>query len=235
MKMKKTKILGLVLALIMFFTNLPFGSGIVRAEAGDVEINESNFPDKKFKDYVRANYDNEFISKGYLRQGELDAVRTIDLTDIKYDRISSLKGIEHFKNLKVLRLNSSVITNINLSSNKALWILNIKCERLSDLTLGALDNLEDLSCDYAQIASLNLSECKNLKSIKFARVEKLADLDVSGCKNLEKLWVANSIFETIDLSNNTNLKNLNLFTGKLKKIDLRNNTKLTNLLLKGNN
>ena len=79
MKMKKTKILGLVLALIMFFTNLPFGSGIVHAEGeDDVKIEFKNFPDEKFVDYVSEKYDTN-PKDGKLRKAEREAVTELDL------------------------------------------------------------------------------------------------------------------------------------------------------------
>ena len=234
MKIKKTKILGLVLALIIFFTNLPFGMGIVHAQTGDIEINQMNFPDEIFRTYVTENFDKN-QKDGTLSQAELDAVKEIKLTDSKYNDISSLQGISYFKNLETLNFGSQYIEKIDLSNNTALKKVYLSCERLSDLKLGELDKLEELSCDYLNNhQSLDLSSYKSLKIIKIARCSKLTKLDVSGCKNLEELWVANSIFETIDLSNNTNLKKLNLFTGRLKKIDLRNNTKLTDLILASN-
>ena len=234
MKIKKTKILGLVLALIIFFTNLPFGMGIVHAQTGDIEINQMNFPDEIFRTYVTENFDKN-QKDGTLSQAELDAVKEIKLTDSKYNDISSLQGISYFKNLETLNFGSQYIEKIDLSNNTALKRVYLSCERLSDLKLGELDKLEELSCDYLNNhQSLDLSSYKSLKIIKIARCSKLTKLDVSGCKNLEELWVANSIFETIDLSNNTNLKKLNLFTGRLKTIDLRNNTKLTDLILASN-
>ena len=77
MKMKKTKILGLVLALIMFFTNLPFGSGIVHAEGEDVLINDDNFPDELFQAYVRKFDKNK---DGSLSKAECDDVPKIDVS-----------------------------------------------------------------------------------------------------------------------------------------------------------
>ena len=233
MKIKKTKILGLVLALIIFFTNLPFGMGIVHAEAGDVAVNATNFPDPNFMQYVKDNIDKD--GDDNLSQAELDAVKSINVSDVKYDNISYLQGIQHFKYLEELSVGSSYIQRIDLSNNKALKIVHLSCERLSDLNLGELDNLEELSCDHLKNQqSLDLSKYKSLKIIKIADCNMLDNLDISGLNNLEVIYVANSIFETIDLSSNTNLKDINFSYGRLKTIDLRNNTKLTNLLLVNN-
>ncbi len=64
-----------------------------------VGINDNNFPDANFRQFVSEKYDTN--SDGFLGQAELDAV-----TEIECERkeISSLKGIEYFTNVKTLIL-----------------------------------------------------------------------------------------------------------------------------------
>ncbi len=100
MKIKKTRILGLILAFIIFFTNLPFGSGIVHAGAGDVEINVTNFPDKIFKGFVK-QYDKN--NNGILEKWETSGVTNIYLKSTSSKgKITSLEGIACFKDLEIL-------------------------------------------------------------------------------------------------------------------------------------
>ena len=124
MKMKKTKILGLVLAFIIFFTNLPFGSGIVHAEVEeDVKIIEDNFPDELFLEYVKQFDENK---DGNLSKAERDKVTEINVErtnkdDFAYDY---LNGIEFFPNLKELNFANNQVKVIDLSKNKELTVLN---------------------------------------------------------------------------------------------------------------
>ena len=101
---------------------------------GSVVINETNFPDENFRDYVSDNFDTD--ENGTLSASEIAAVKSIDVSG---SNVSDLTGIEHFSALRSLDTGDCWITNLDLSANAALEQLN--------------------SC---QSWSLNISGCPNL-------------------------------------------------------------------------
>ena len=153
MKMKKTKILGLILALIMFFTNLPFGSGIVHAEwEEDVKIILDNFPDAKFREYINDNIDED--GSGSLSKAEREAVTEIKVgrTDYNDTQYANLVGLKYFPNLQTLICFDNDMDELNLSENPELIYLD--CSK---------NNLRN---------TLDLSKKKNLKHL-FVEIIKL--------------------------------------------------------------
>ena len=77
MKEKKKRIIGLFLALVMFIGCLSLNPTVTYAE-GDVAINETNFPDSNFRDYVSKNFDAD--NNGFLSQSECDNVEKINIS-----------------------------------------------------------------------------------------------------------------------------------------------------------
>lgn len=210
MKMKKTKILGLFLALIMFFTNLPFGSGIVHAEGeDDVNIEFKNFPDEKFFDYVSEKIDTN-PRDDKLSKAEREAVTelSLDTPDEEDSKYESLVGIKYFPNLQKLTCTGNKITDLNLSENK---------------------NLTYLDCSNNDIKSLNISQCKDLTYLNCSDNNLKSNIDVSNNTELKDLICGWNGDMQLNLKNNTKLQTLNIFKGRIKEIDLSNNLELRTL------
>lgn len=251
MKMKKTKILGLVLALIMFFTNLPFGSGIVHAGAGDIQINDTNFPDKKFRQYVSNKFDID--KNNMLSQAEIGEAKEIEVNRGQFDEISEtikdLKGIEFFTELETLNCYNNRLEKIDLRQNKKLKTLNCGMNNLTSLDVTQNKALSTLRCDDNKITEINLSENKELANLncvftqitrldlknneKLTTLEcsatKIANLDLSKNKNLSTLYCKNTQLSELDLSGLKNLKNLDIYMTKIKNLDLKDCEELTSL------
>ena len=187
MKIKKTKILGLVLALIMFFTNLPFGMGIVHAEAGDVNI-ETSFPDENFRNYVKEKFDTA-EPKGVLSQAELDEVKKINVRGML---IYKLEGIEHFKNLEQLICESNPLSSLDLSNNKVLRNLNCSNNQLKSLDLSNNKDLRFLWCNDNQISELDTKN-KDL-SYLYCQNNRLTSLDVKD-RELTRWDASNQVYD----------------------------------------
>lgn len=244
MKMKKTKILGLVLALIMFFTNLPIGSGIVHAEAG-IKIDDINFPDKYFRDYIVESFDSN--KNGYLDSNEILAADFINPTD---SETSSLKGIEYFTNMKTLSFDNIKITELDLSNNTNLEELycssslltsldlsnNTKLKKifcnynskLKELILGYMPELTEFRCKYNIFEYLDFSKCTNLQTLDCSN-NNLKSLDLSKNKELDWITCDGNPITELDLSNNPKLWMANCNNKQLSKLILGNNPNLTTL------
>ena len=80
----------LLVALIFVLINLP--ASPAWAEAGDVAINEANFPDKNFRTFVSEKFDKNH--DGILSRGELSRVG---------GSMSPGKRLPRFKGLSILR------------------------------------------------------------------------------------------------------------------------------------
>lgn len=230
MKMKKTKILGLVLALIMFFTNLPFGSGIVHAEGeDDVEINLDNFPDAKFREYINDNIDKD--GNGSLSKAEREAVTQIkvgrtDYNDTQYD---NLVGLKYFPNLQTLICFDNDMDELNLSENTELTYLDCSQNNLRNtLDLSKNKKLKTLICRNNKIETLNLENNAALEKLEFTN-NRVKNLDLSKNTNLIELVCENNNLESLDLINNTKLKILNFKLNGIKNPDLSSNLELSEL------
>ncbi|MBR5348932.1 MAG: extracellular solute-binding protein [Lachnospiraceae bacterium] len=98
------------------------------AERKAVRINEKQFPDEIFRDYVRNKFDeneDDILSKEEILQAtEVD----VDYTDVK-----SLKGIENLSELTVLSCKGTDLEELDVSANRELQTLRCVGNALSSL------------------------------------------------------------------------------------------------------
>ena len=238
MRKKSTRLLSAALAVCMMLSVLPVGAfaaapgaeeqengASAQADAVDsefVEINSTNFPDQVFREFVK-QYDNN--NDGKLSQDELAAVTEMDLDpyDVPYDKpyrgekISSLKGIEHFTSLKNLNCKLNLLTELDVSKNPA---------------------LESLDCSYNQLRALDVSNNLALKELNCCGSNngsyKLSALDVSNCPALEKLNCKGNELSTLDVSHNLALTELKCGGNSLGALDVSKNSELNSLDCEGN-
>ena len=249
MKMKMKRIMGFFLALVIFMGYLPLNPTASYAN-GNVEINDTNFEDEIFRNYVKDNFDKD--KDNYLSQDELNKVKNIYIYG---QSVSSLKGIEYFKNLtklycyenklrsldlrentKLIELdcNKNKLTKLDISKNKNLTILNCISNKLTSLDVRENTKLIDLFCSYNKLTKLDISKNKNLTKF-YCDHNKLTSLDISKNKNLTNLRCDNNKLRSLDLRNNTNLTRLYCSENKLESLDISKNKNLTNLWCYNNN
>lgn len=84
----------------------------------DGEPLSQTFPDDIFRDYVLSNFDLD--GDGAISNAEAGAVTAIDISGLD---ITSLKGIERFGRLKVLKCSDDAIEGLNLIKNPSLSVL----------------------------------------------------------------------------------------------------------------
>ena len=193
---------------------------IVEMEQEGVPIDETNFPDIRFRYYLQAQ---EYGEDGFLTENEIEAITSIDVskfdpTELGVDdddrrKISSLKGIEYFTALTSLNCRNNIITSLDLSKNTKLTELNCNQNRLSALDLSKNTTLTSLSCGINQLTSLDVSK-------------NTALTDLSCYRNQ---------LTSLDLSKNTALTNLSCYNNQLTSLDVSNNTALTDLYFYHNN
>lgn len=241
----KKKLLSILLCLVMVVGLLPTAA----FAAGSVEINETNFPDAKFRSFVKEKLDKN--NDGILDAGEIAAVKMIEANNMG---IKSLEGVGFFTALETLKCWDNELTGLDLSKNTALKDLQCSNSKLQSLDLSQNPNLTQLYCGRNPLTTLDLSKNAKLKVLNcsgFANrrtklteldlsqntalesldcsINELKQLNVSGCTALKKLSCSSNQLTTLDVSKNKNLIELLCSSNQLDALDVSKNTELEKL------
>ena len=213
--MRKHKIITTIASVLLTFAMV---CNTVCADGDKIvaEINEVTFPDAEFRNHILTgshyvwdenNNQIEIVydanKDGKLSESEVANVKQHLVAEMP---IYDLTGIEYFTSIIELACQWTQISELDLSKNTELQILN--CYRT---------NLQ---------GTLDLSNNTKLEGVSCGRNNELTGIDVSGCKELNSIDFVNSGVEYIDLSDNTKLESLSCADTPIKELDLRNNTEL---------
>lgn len=204
--------------LLLFLFAL-FSCSFLQAQ---VAINEENFPESFFREYIKSKFD---LNGDYI----LDQQELNSATEIQYNlpwgnHASELtvKGIEYFHNLRKFSFHG-----IRLVSGYQYPIL-------SDLDLSKSPLLEEVSLAFFRIKSLSLTDNVNLKKINIQVLEDLSEIDLSTLSDLKELTIDGSDIDFLNLKNNPLLEILSLTGNMLPYLDLSNQHNLQSLTLSNN-
>ena len=241
----RTRLVSALLTLAMVFTFLPFSAF---AAEGDVKINDTNFPDEDFREYLKTAtyYDS---STGTHKKIDENGDETLSLTermkvkriDVSSLNVHNLKGIEKFPELIELKCENRHISKLDLSQNTKLEYLYCKNNELTQLDLSKNPNITILDCSDNKLDKLDVSHqnleslyCSNnnLDELNVKNSEKLRvltctgnqltklDVDVAHKKNLEILSCGNNKLELLIIGENRLLKELNCEHNQLPQLSL---------------
>ena len=214
----KKRALCALLALVLAFSLLPVSA----YAAGGVKINKTNFPDSKFRSFVRT-YDTN--NNGTLSDLELAEVKTMNVTS---KGIGSLKGVEYFSALTILDCSDNGLKTLDVSKNTALKELYCADNNLTALDLSKNTKLVTIDAMYNSLKTLNVAKCTKLTYLNCWK-NQLTALDVSKNTRLTSLDVGYNKLTALDISGNTKLNELFCSDNKLTKLNISKNTKLTKL------
>ena len=245
--------LSVLLAFVLALTLLPLS--LPKAEAaGSVAINETNFPDENFRDYVAEECDAN--GDGKLSASEIADVRVINVAN----KVHSLAGIEYFTALEELDCrNGGVYSLETLDLRKNTALKKLQCQQnvdLKSLDVSGCPALEYLDCNYTyKLTSLDLSKCTKLTYLD-CYMSSVKSLDLSSCVALEYLKCSytdltsldvrkctalthldcseNEPLTALDVSRCTALEYLDCSSNSLTSLDVSKNTKLISLDCFGN-
>ena len=212
--------------------NLPIIDGRVSysypIEEG-VEVNEINFPDPVFREFVAVNYDKNHT--GVLTEDEIAKIKMLSLwanSSNNYAEIQSLQGIEFFTNMSCLNTQGLVnVTEIDLSKNAekldSVWIgMNIQT-----LDVSMLANMTDLrflsGCEISnQVIDLS-SNTKMTELITNAKTRNNVFKGVNDIKTWTYIMADYNKFEgdTLYLEGCDNLWNLSVIGCNLYKLRIK--------------
>ena len=221
----KKRILSIFLCLVMVFSLLPFTA----SAAGATPIDEKNFPDPVFREYVRKVAGSSVLTDTIVRQIEALDVSKDNIKKVLGDRdpITSLKGIRYLKYVRDLNCRYQKLTTLDLELNSRVEKLNCSGNQLTDLWLRPTGtSLTYLDCGVNQLNALDLSKSSELTEL-YCRNSKLTALDLSANKKLQKIVAASNKLTTLDVRNLPELTYLDLQANfDLKAIDVSKNPKL---------
>ena len=238
MRKKSTRLLSAALAVCMMLSVLPVGAfaaepgtepengnGVsAQADAavpeGYIAINEKNFPDENFRDYVAEEWDKNHDK--YFSPSEIASAKWISCDN---KEISNLKGIEFFTNIWLLECYYNNLKTIDLSNNKKLSYINCHHNQLKELDVSGLPLLKTFYCGYNALPSIDVSKNEKLEDFD-CQDNHLDTLNVSQNKELVKLSCGTNNLTELDVRENKKLKELSCYKSKLSNLDLRNQTEL---------
>ncbi|MGN0649843.1 MAG: hypothetical protein ACI4KM_05345, partial [Oscillospiraceae bacterium] len=189
-----------------------------------VEVDETNFPDEEFRNYVSEYIDT--VSK----DGVLSAEEIKNCTQIYLypGTVKSVKGIEYFTELDSFFCSYNQISTLDLSSNTKLTSLHCDNNQLTSLDVSKNTLLKNVACSSNKISVLNVSGCSSLESLS-CNSNQLTTLDISANSKLKDLSCKFNQISVLNVSNNTALTNIECASNKLTSLDLSKNTALTYL------
>ncbi len=197
----KKRMLSVCLALLLIFAALP----LTASAAGEVEINETDFPDPVFRSYVSENFD--LNGDLLLDSDEIAAVTSLDLSNTQ---IADLQGIKFFP-----------LTSLNVNGCTDLYILDCSyISALISLDVSGCTALQTLNCYNTKLTALDVSGCTALQGGLDCSNNQLTSLDVDACIKLRDLDCYNNQLTSLDVSGCTALQALNCYGNQLTSLDV---------------
>lgn len=182
-----------------------------------IPIDEVNFPDPVFRQYVSETFDTEEPKDEILYPGEIEKITILEHTpgylssDERY--ITNLTGIEHFKYLEELYL----FQNNDLPEAEFFVELkNFDPSLFKDLKILYL-------CGYI-VDVLDISQNEKLEYLVFAcKTKEPHVLEINNQEELETIYLEGSNFKEINIKNNPKLLEIDIEASEVKKCVISNN------------
>ena len=211
---------------------------VVRAEIGDVHLDQSNFPDQAFLEYL-TRFDKD--GDTYLSLAERDNVKSINVDDLG---ISTLQGLTYFANLSWLSCSDNSLNSLDLTgmtnlkyvtckNNELTYFDAARCTELIRLELG--DNnlserhtfnisdsvkLQKLRIENNEFTSLDLGTSYTCLQELICYGNELTSLDVTGLSDLRYLTCSENQLTDVDISGNPLLEQLVCSGNALSSLDV---------------
>ena len=213
-------------------------------------INEKNFPDPNFREYIKT------YKAGGRDVLTVEEQRKVETIEVEGKNISSLRGIEAFPNLTELKCGNNSIQKLDLRQNPKLKTLKCNKNQLTQLDLSKNPDIDYLNCSENQLEQLDVSHLKDLVTLNCSHND-LEQLDVRNSKFLETLYCSSNRLTELDadvthksrlvsvecqnnqltsliLGQNKLLKKLNCANNQLTQLNLNNMNSLKELKCQNN-
>lgn len=204
---------------------------------------DTDSDDNQYLDIPDASFEAILIKEGIDSDGTLNQrmlrkdaleVSVLDLNFSSETVISDLTGIEGFVGLKKLSAMQQEITEIDLSYNTLLDTLVLAGNYISNIDISNNPNLVLLDVQSNQLSAINgLSKAVHLKELNLS-FNELEEFSIEN-ETLEILKISNNLLHSFDVKGSINLKNILLTTNELTSVDFSKNILLETLLISDNN
>lgn len=208
-------------------------------------INEKNFPDPNFRNYIKT------YKAGGKNVLTVEQQRNVTTIEINKKGVSDLKGIEAFPNLteldcgnnsiqnldlrqnpklRKLICNKNQLTHLDLSKNPDIYYLNCSDNQLEQLDVSHLKELVLLDCSDNNLAQLDVKNSIFLVTLNCSANQLTElDADVKHKTRLVSVECQNNQLTTLILGENKGLKKLNCAHNQLTQLNLDNMSALEEL------
>ena len=173
-----------------------------------------SIPDPYFKRYLLEYFDSD--KDGFLTEEEGLAIRKIDVVT---DKISSMRGIERFKNLDSLICRGTdvneydnighpgLLDSLDVSANRKLRYLACDGNMIRHLNISDNPFIETLVCGWNLLDNIDLSTVPKLRTLNISH-NPLVSVDLSRCLGLYALDCSGCEIGMLDISMLPSLKAL---------------------------
>ena len=245
---KAGKFFAVMASAAMVVTSIPMNYGYAKADSVQIvsEDDDSETP------IVEKNASDVAVLKKIIaEQKERGANVSEDLDDPDYGweeidgelRLTNIYLAERdiqgkisftgLSELNSLKIGCNKLTNLDVSENKKLEILDCSENQLTELNMSQNVELTELDCWENQLQELDVSNNTKLTSLGFYE-NQLTEIDVSKCNGLIELECSKNRLSQLDLSQNVELTSLDCYDNEVSELDLSENTKLDYVCCDGN-
>ena len=147
-----------------------------------VAIDEENFPDEGFREWLARNC--SWANDGLLTEREIEEVTSLE---VSWLGIKSLKGIEYLTHLTSLTISCYNLEGLDISKNTELVSLDVEESRLKAIDLSNNTKLQHLCLRDNSLKTIDLTNNTELEEINLA-LNQLTSLDLSGLKKLAHVY-----------------------------------------------
>ena len=157
-----------------------------------VRINEKNFPDEAFRNYlIKEDHDGD----NYYSVDQIAFIYGFELTGCK-----NLEGIEHFESLWHLKLTNCEDISAIESVSKLRDLTLVDCKNV-DIDFSKLVNLQKLTITNSNVTvNIDLSDSQNITDIKIED-STIKNVILNNCAVLNKVYLHRTTAYTVKMNN----------------------------------
>ncbi|MBQ3348748.1 hypothetical protein IJG90_04560 [Candidatus Saccharibacteria bacterium] len=180
----------------------------------DTTYDSTVFTDEEFFTCIKATLN---VTGDSITQEQAESLTTLACN---YD-IADFAGLDKLTNLTSIELDGlESAESIDFSANTKLETIEVlEGPNITEITLGAQENLETLVIQGTAITGIDLTEAPALTSINLYN-NKIKSIDLSKNAELTTLVLSKNALTTIDLNNNEKLTIAYLYDNDIKSINI---------------
>ncbi|MEZ4805470.1 MAG: hypothetical protein R2852_08315 [Bacteroidia bacterium] len=194
-----------------------------------------NIPDINFENkLIELGLDSDGTLNHQMLRSDAEKQIRLDLNhSVNSGKIKDLTGIEGFVNLTFLSATGQEIKDVDLNFNTQLDTLILNGNYLTEIDISKNSNLILLEIESNELNVIKgLSESSNLKKLNLS-FNNIEEISINN-NSLEDLIISHNLLRSIDTKDAINLKNVYVILNELTTVDFMSNKLLETLVISGN-